>query len=184
MLLYKKEYMRIQPIKIAISVPMIKTWWLNLSKEKRIQIAIICKLCVIMLCATLYGFGGIESKWLRRFLMPSIAVGCMYLYSRDWRCFIQLPFWMGALSMGYGADSTWLKILRRGIVGLSAGLASSGKFIIDRNWFLLCFQIILLISAYIIFGVWNPFPSARAEETILGMFQVAIPILGTKRKEN
>src|SRR3989304_2482444 len=161
---------------------MIRTWWLNLSEEKKIQIGLIGKRAVIMLCATVYGFGGIESKWLRRFLMPSIAVGCMYLYSRDGRCFIQLPFWMGALSQGYGAETLWLKTLNRGLYGVSSGIASSGKFIIDRNWFLLCFQIILLISAYIIFGVWNPFPSARAEETILGLFQVAIPILGAKRK--
>lgn len=163
----------------------MRRWWNNLSSEQRIQIETILKCLVIVLCAFLYSAGGMSDyggKWLRRFLMPSVAVSCMLVYTRDWRCLIQLPFWMGALSMGYGAEGLIDKIWKRFSYGILTGIASSGKLIIDRNWLLVCFQITLLIGAYIVFGVWNPFPSARAEETILGMFQVTIPILGAKRR--
>lgn len=160
----------------------MRQWWNNLDKEKKIQIETLIKVLIIGVCAGLYAWGGMEMKWLRRFLMPSVAVGCMLVYTRDWRCLIQLPFWMGALSLGYGADDTGLKILRRGLAGVSSGIASSGKLIIDRSWLLVGFQIGLLVLAYIVFGVWNPFPSARAEETILGIFQTAIPIFGAKRR--
>lgn len=159
-----------------------------MNKEKKKQNIIGVKLILIIVCAFLYAWGGIEHKWLRRFVAPAILCFSMFGFTRDWRTLIQMPFMFASLSMGYGATQFIWKIVRRSLFGLANGVSSSGYNIIKGAWdkkkkvFLLVgFQVLLLVSAYIVFGVFNPFQSARAEETILGLLVFAIPLLSAER---
>lgn len=159
-----------------------------MNDEKKKQVEFFMRLGIVLICAGLYAWGGIEMKWLRRFLAPSIATATMFYFSRDWRAFIQLGPWFGALSLGYGAETTGLKIFKRAVFGLANGIASSGLNISDairgrgKSWILVGFQVALLPAAYIAFGVWNPLPGARAEELVLGVLVFLIPIMSARRK--
>ena len=86
------------------------------------------------------------------------------------------------LSLGYGGSNLVVKIIRRLIFGLSNGASSSTVNIINRKWFLVGIQVVLISSAYVVFGVFNPLPSARAEESILGILIPLIPLLSIRDK--
>ena len=164
-----------------------------MSDEKKQQIHVFVRAFIILVCAGLYAWGGMEMKWLRRYLAPTICVGTMFAYTRDWRCFIQLGPWFGALSMGYGGVETWVKVLKRGVYGLLNGVVSSGKNLSDairgdkRMWILFGAQIFLCVFAYILYGVWNPWNGieggARIEEFTLGLTQFTIPLISANRRK-
>ena len=152
-------------------------------KEKNIQIKVLIKLAIVVVFASLYAWGGMEMKWLRRFLAPGILCLSAFAFSHDWRYLIQAPLMMVTLCLGYGADALWCKILRRSIFGITNGATSSTVNILYKKWLLVGFQIVLITSAFIAFGVYNPLPSARAEETILGAFIALITMMSVKDKE-
>lgn len=133
--------------------------------EKKIQIEEYLKLIPVIIFACLYAWGGMEYKWLRRFLAPSVLTTGMFIFYRNWRVFLQLPLMIGGLSLGYGGDSLWVKVLRRTLFGTAVG----GSAAVHRNWKLFVPHIILCVTSSIYFGIWNPFGSARAEELILGL---------------
>lgn len=143
----------------------------------------VIKLAICVLCAFLYSAGGTEDMgglWLRRYLMPLVFTGTLFYYSRDLRSFISLTM-MGSLSLGYGADFIFEKIFKRAYCGLANALTSSGRNLTRKEWLLTGFHIVLVTSAFITFGVWNPFPNARIEELVLGFVIVFIPIMSAKQ---
>jgi len=150
--------------------------------EKKLQIRLILKLLVVVIFASLYAWGGMEMKWLRRFLAPAILCLSAFGFSKDWRYLVQMPCMFITLSLGYGGDNLWYKILRRGIFGFANGVSSSVVNIWKKVWLVVGFQIALLTSAYIVFGVWNPLPSARAEETLLGALVALLTMMSVKDK--
>lgn len=151
-----------------------------MNEEKKLQFKVLIKALICVVFAFLYAWGGMEMKWLRRFLAPSLLIGSMLYFSRDWKCILQLPFMFISLSLGYGADLEIIKIIRRGIFGIINGVSSSTYNIIRKKWLLVGFQIALLTSAYIVFGVWNPLPNARTEEMYLGLLIPIIPLFSTE----
>lgn len=164
--------------------------------EKKLQWIEASKILWVVAFAMLYAWGGIEDKWLRRYLAPVVLTIGMFVYSRNWKTLLQAPAMMLTLSFGYGGDSTLWKVLRRGFFGLMNGASSSTFNIIMifkskpiaesyekvTHIVLTVMQIILLIFVYIGFGVFNPFGSARAEEFIIGALVALIPMMGTKVK--
>ncbi|MAE81675.1 MAG: hypothetical protein CMB80_02980 [Flammeovirgaceae bacterium] len=148
--------------------------------EKKIQLRVFLKLLVICICAGLYAWGGMEFKWLRRFVAPAVACLFAFAYSRNWRYLIQMPVMFLTMSMGYGGDTLGEKIARRAVFGCANGISTSIVNGIKKNWLVVSFQMSLLIAAYIVFGVWNPLPNARVEETLLGLFCYAIPIMSVR----
>lgn len=151
--------------------------------EKKEQLRTIIKMVIIVICAGLYAWGGMEFKFLRRFIAPSIlGASCLY-FTRDWKSIFKMPLFMLASCLGYGADITWVKIFKRSYVGLTFGLGASIYEILKYKWLIVSFSIILCISAYVVFGVWNPFGSARIEESILGLFTYTMAIMPLKRKD-
>jgi len=157
---------------------------MSYNPEKKEQWWLVVKLLVIVSCAFLYAWGGIEYKWLRRFLAPALAVGTMTAYTRSWKTLIQYPIWCATLSMGYGADTLWGKVARRGAFGLANGASSQvSEILTTRKWLITGFQMLLLPVAYIAFGVFNPFGSARIEETLFGLLMFSVPILTARKKE-
>jgi hypothetical protein len=125
-----------------------------------------------------------EMKWLRRFLAPAILCGSAFLFSLDWRYLVQMPLMFITLSLGYGADNVIVKILKRALCGVTTGVSSSTVNIWHKRWLLVGFQVILVTAAYIVFGVWNPLPSARAEEALIGAVIALIVMMSVKDKEN
>ncbi len=148
--------------------------------EKRKQIDVFIKLLIIFVCAGLYAWGGMEYKWLRRFLAPSICGITMFYFSRDWLSLFTAPLIGIASSIGYGATEFWMKVFKRAYVGLAFGVGASFYSILRKNWIIVGFTFVMILSAYILFGVWNPFPDARHEETILGLLVYTMPIMNTK----
>lgn len=150
--------------------------------EKKQQIHVLIKLLVVVVCCGLYSWGGIEHKWLRRFLMPLVYTLTMYAYSRDWRCFIQLPLMCLTLSTGYGVNSKFARLGRlifkpeifvkcfaRFVYGLLNGFSFSTYNIICKKPLVWIFGVIMAILGSVYLGVFNP-TTARVEETLICLF--------------
>jgi len=145
-----------------------------MSNEYKLQFRILGKFAWVVVFALLYALGGIHFKWIRRFVAPVWLGGGMYLFSRDWRVFIQVPFQMATLSMGYGADLFWEKIGRRLLFGFANGLPNlthlfDKGFNKKRFWTLLSLAVLLNPIIIAILGAINPVV-ARAEEMLIGFF--------------
>lgn len=153
-------------------------------ERKQLRDAVI-RILVVVVFAFLYSLGGMEGgpgKWVRRFLAPSILCGGMFYFSRDWRSLICLPFMFGSLSLGYGADMEWLKIIKRGLFGLTNGLTTSAYNILYKRWLLVGIQIALCFGLIIALGVWNPMPDARIEEMVIGLSIALFPMMSVRSK--
>ncbi len=135
-----------------------------MNKEYKQQFKAFAKLLWVCGFALLYALGGIEHKEIRRFIAPVWLCIGQFIISKDWKVFFQAPLLMFSLSLSYGADTFWTKVGKRAIYGFANGLTA----IIHRNWTLLIMNIILITLACVMFGVWNPFNSARAEELAIG----------------
>jgi len=149
-----------------------------MNPEYKIQIREFLKILCVVVFALLYALGGVEFKLLRRFIAPLWLSACMFAFSSDWRVFIQAPLLMISLSLGYGADNFFIKLLRRGVFGMANGMAAA----IHRNWKLLIMHVALCIFVCIAFGVFNPFGSARAEELCIGFIIGWLPMYMVKDK--
>lgn len=95
-----------------------------MTKEYKLQFKVFGKLLWVCIFALLYGLGGIEFKFIRRFIAPVWLGGGMYLFSKDWRTLLQVPLLMGSLSLGYGAELFWIKVAKRAIYGFINGLTN------------------------------------------------------------
>ncbi len=142
--------------------------------EKKLQFRMFLKLLWVCVFALLYAWGGMEMKWLRRFIAPVWLTSGMFIFSRDWKVFLQSPLLMISLSLGYGADTFWVKVIKRTIYGLLNGMTAithlfNNKTIKRDFWVLFILNIIVVTLACILLGVFNPV-AARAEELILGFF--------------
>lgn len=142
-------------------------------REYKLQLKVFAKLLWVCGFALLYSFGGIEYKWLRRFMAPAVLTSGMFIFSRDWRVFLQAPLLMASLSLGYGAEASWAKIGRRFIYGLANGLTAI-THLFNKNfhkrdfWVLFNLNLILCVIICVGLGVFNPMGSARAEELAIG----------------
>ena len=155
-----------------------------MTDEHKEQIGVILKLCVAVLCATLYAYGGMEGTWIRRYCMPTIFTAFCLVWNKSCKHIFILPFMILALSLGYGGtDLVWLKILKRLLYGTATAFSFGFFMILLRRWALFAYHAALVICSYIILGVWNITQSARVEETVLGLFVVLIPLMSLKREE-
>ena len=163
---------------------MVYTGVRRMTTEKKTMLKVFLKLIVVLVFAGLYCWGGTENKYLRRFVAPAILCLSAFGFSRDWRYLVQMPLMFITLCLGYGADSVIGKIFKRAIFGLTNGLTSSTAKILKKEWLVAGFQIVLVTSAFVVFGVWNPLPSARAEEALLGVVIALIPMVAVKDYKN
>lgn len=153
---------------------------ITMANEKKALKNALIKLLIICIFSILYCLGGMQFKFLRRFIAPAVLCGGMFYFSRDWRSLAQMPLMMFSLSLGYGADTILEKVIKRLIFGLANGLAFSVYNILNKRWLLVTFQVTLTIAAFIFFGAFTPFETARTEELILGLFIAAIPMFSVK----
>lgn len=155
---------------------------INQMTEKRQQIEAIGRLLLVVACASLYAIGGMGYLPLRRFVAPVLCGAGMFVFSRDWRVFLQVPFLMGSLSLGYGGDTFWVKVAKRACFGAANGIAGSIYDILSRRFLISVIWTVILIIAYVGIGVFNPFPNARIEELVLGVLVFLKPIMSARRR--
>lgn len=140
--------------------------------EYGLQIVAGLKLLTIAVFATLYGWGGINYKPIRRiggslFLTGMICLFSLWLQTFSyWYILCALLYW-AALSIGYGAEDTKTKVIKRTYCGLAYACASLPIAIVNGAWILLALHTLLCLSVSVILGVTNPVQS-RSEETIIG----------------
>lgn len=144
--------------------------------ERKYQLKIVFGLVVIVVCASLYAYGGMSNKWLRRFLAPSICAVFLATINKDPVELARMPLLAISSSLGYGADLFWEKVLKRAYVGFSFGLSASFTAIVRERWLLVGFGTIMCIVSYIVLGVFNPL-QARAEETLLAFIVYGLTII-------
>ena len=140
------------------------------------------KLLVLAGVAALYGFGGVSGKWKRRYLGSAILVAAFILYSLlmskfSWWILLCYPLYIGAFSLGYGGtDELWKKIFKRGYCGAAIACASLPLAIVTGAIAMWIGHLILMVGMMVWLGVFNPTPSARNEETLLGTFSGLLPL--------
>jgi len=150
--------------------------------ETTLQWIQFSKLILLALVAGCYAFGGISGKWKRRYLGSFILVLGFITYTLlagnfSWWTLLCYPLYLGAFSLGYGGtNKTWLKIVKRGYCGVAIALASLPLALAVSSLNMWYGHLILMPSMMIWLGVFNPTPSARNEETILGIFSGLIPL--------
>jgi hypothetical protein len=125
--------------------------------------------------ATLYWVGGRAGtpKWIRRIAGGLLVAGVTVIIAAVKHTLVplMLPILVSlpaALSMGYGGDTTFEKILRRGLFGLCVSANILWVALPLGHLDIAIYQIILGTSASIFFGVRNPFNDASKEEAVIG----------------
>jgi hypothetical protein len=106
-----------------------------------------------------------------------------FLFSFDWRFLVAYPLMGAAMCLPYGADTTWEKILLRGLFGLACAIAFNLPYALRKQWLWLMLGCILSILGSIYLGVLNPAPDAITEQGFIALLIGATYILGAKRKE-
>jgi len=150
--------------------------------EVTLQWIAILKVLLVAGFAGLYGFGGVSGKWKRRFIAPILlGIGIWgfstWTQSFHWQYLVCVPLLFGALSIGYGANTTLEKIKKRAIAGSAAAFAFISIFWVLGAWTLFLAHILVCVIISVTAGVWNQTQSARTEETLIGASYALIPML-------
>lgn len=145
------------------------------------------KLAIVIVCASLYMIGGWGdflggAKWLRRFIAPCIFSGGLFYFSRDWKVLVSAPLLMIGSSLGYGADSTFMSVIKRAYCGLVLGIGSSASGWMNKRFIFSISQTFLVTAGMIYLGVANPLSDARVEEFTIAMLIYLIPMMAIRRK--
>ena len=135
--------------------------------EKKLQLKIFAGAVIVLICSGLYAWGGMELKFLRRYLAPIICATFLSVINREWLQLVKFPMLLGASCLGYGADTIGLKLWKRLYVGFTFSLGASVDKIVKRKWASVAFTFLSVIGVFMIYGVFNPV-HARNEEFIIG----------------
>lgn len=134
----------------------------------------------LAISSILYAWGGIQKKWLRRFLGSSVLVGsvtAVLIMRHIWEPLFLIVFPLQGLawSLPYGADSLFPKIVKRAIFA-SASVACGIVFCIKfggNAWFVLIPHAgVALWSVYM--GVKNPIESVAEQGAICFMLSLGL----------
>lgn len=148
--------------------------------EVTLQWIQILKILAIGVFAGLYGFGGVSGKWKRRIIAPLTFIGGIIgfsLWTGSYQLSLLYSVWLLfiTLTIGYGANTTKEKIIKRSRAGLANGVACVSIFAVTGSWTLFALHIMVVVGTSVVAGVWNQTSSARAEETLIGASTVTIP---------
>jgi hypothetical protein len=154
--------------------------------EKTAVKDVFIKLGICIAFASLYMLAGwgefLEgAKWLRRFVAPLVLAGGLFYITRDWKHLVSMPLVGLGASLGYGADETWLKILKRSYCGLLMGAGSVAGFWFNKKIAFSIFQIVLVAGCMAYLGAFNPLSDARAEEFAIGFLIAFLPLMAARR---
>jgi hypothetical protein len=150
--------------------------------ENTLQWIAFLKLISVAIYSLFYGFGGISGKWKRRYIgsayLTLLIVGfSVWMQTFSWYYLLTFPLLVASTSIGYGADTTMEKVVKRSYCGLAYAFSTVPVFIVKMNWELFILHILLCLITSIVLGVRNPFDNARAEESAIGFMIGFLPIL-------
>jgi hypothetical protein len=139
------------------------------------------KLIVLVVFATLYGFGGIRGKWKRRWIAPFVLTAgvigvSLWLNQYSNWLLLYFPLLSASLSIGYGSSDLKTKIIKRARAGFLAGFSAIPIAFVTGAWSVFGLHILLTTLTSIVLGVWNQTSSARAEETAIGASYCLLPL--------
>jgi len=148
--------------------------------EIQLQWLSFSKIVFLAVYSLFYGLGGMDGKWKRRYLGSAILTSAILIYSTIQHTFnlwylLCLPLFIGATSLGYGADNTSEKLFKRAYCGLAYALCALPIAIINHSWLLMGIHGVFCVGFSILLGTFNP-TEAREEETIIGFTIGFIPI--------
>ena len=149
--------------------------------ETTLQWIQFSKLILLAIVAACYAFGGIEGKWKRRYLGSGLLVIGLAVYALlaskfSWWILLCFPLYIGAFSLGYGGDELLKKLIKRAYCGAAIAVASLPLALAVGSLSMWFGQLIIMISMMVWLGVFNQTPSARNEETLLGVFAGLLPL--------
>lgn len=122
-------------------------------------------------------------KWLRRWagglLFPAGLIGlALWLGVFRWVMLGAFVTYPAALHLGYGGDTTWQKMRRRGLYGLALGLAGLPLILAQfAYWPLLAGQCLIAVIANGWFGTRNTIPAAHEEVLIAACSTMVVPFM-------
>jgi hypothetical protein len=149
--------------------------------EKKEILKTAGRFAIVFLFALAYCWGGMEMKWIRRYLGPAILCLGIFAYSRSWKSLVQAPIMMLTLSLGYGGtDLEWLKIVKRAVWGACNGAASGLSGLLERRLWLPVAQMVILTGICVLLGVYNKLPNSRIEEFTIGVFIALLPMMSAR----
>ena len=148
--------------------------------EHLLQLLALGRLLGITAFAAFYAYGGINHKPLRRYYGTLLLTGLYCLFSAlegtfSWFYLMCYPLLIAATSIGYGADSTGMKIWKRFYCGAAYSCAMLPIAFVTQNWTMFALHTFLCLTMSITLGVINPV-NARKEETMIGTTIGLIPL--------
>jgi hypothetical protein len=154
--------------------------------EKKQLIMFLIRAIGLIAFASLYAIGGSGdffggSLSIRRWLAPAILAAVGFGVSLDWRMLAAYPLMGLALTLPYGADGTWEKVLLRAFFGLACGLAYNLPNLLHKRWILSGFGFALAILASVVLGVYNPMPDAILEQAGIALLIGFTFIFGARK---
>lgn len=158
-----------------------------MKKEQKQLICFLLRMLVLLVFASLYAIGGSEDfwggeKWIRRFLAPAVLCGFGLVVSKDWLYLLSYFVTFGALTLPYGADDTWTKVLLRLMCGLAVSAAINFPLLVRKNYPIVILGFVCGVIGSVLLGVWNPTPDAMIEQgSIAFLFGFAM-VIGVNRK--
>lgn len=143
--------------------------------EQKQLLGFLGRLAILGGFCAFYAAGGSQDfwggqLWIRRWLATFLLCVWGAIVTRgDWRSWAFFPAIAGALTLPYGADALWIKILLRGSCGLAAGVSFNFYNFFNKRLSLAIFGIILSIVGSIFFGAFNPWSNAIIEQGLIAL---------------
>lgn len=81
-----------------------------------------------------------------------------------------------SLHLGYGGESTGVKVRKRLLYGLAIAVSAFPLAVISGLWLLYGIHVAICVSMSVLLGVFNPTDSARSEETLIACFTSVLPL--------
>lgn len=141
----------------------------------------------LSLATLLYALGGRSGKWKRRFiasliLATTVNIASLIMGRFSFWLFLVYPLLIGGFSLGYGADSTISKVMRRTTYAL--GVCAPGLIFClvfgGKAWLILPVHIgVGLFSLWL--GVKNPIFAAAEEIFVCALLNIGLmmyPFIG------
>jgi len=146
------------------------------------QIIASLKVLWISVFGLLYGLGGINHKWIRRYC-GALWMGLGVFIFAEWQntfhwYYLIYPILLCAsLHIGYGGtDNVWIKICKRTIYGMALAISALPLCFSSHLWFLFGMHCVLCIMGSIFLGVFNISSNARSEENLVAVLSTLIPL--------
>lgn len=117
-------------------------------------------------------------RWVAPIFLPGaiLALACVH-GSFSWWHLGAFPAQKLLAHIGYGADKTIFKLLRRALWALFASLANLPYAFASGHWVLFFLQMLIAFEASMLLGVFNEVKAAREEAAIVGASQILSPFI-------